>query len=87
MTNYNSRSMKAEEFICDEEIKNTLEDSALHKNDKALIEKILEKAAKYEGLDFKEAMVLLECEDPETVNRMFALAKEIKEHFYGNRIV
>lgn len=87
MTNYNSRSMKAEEFICDEEIKNTLEYSALHKNDKALIEKILEKAAKYEGLDFKEAMVLLECEDPETVNRMFALAKEIKEHFYGNRIV
>lgn len=87
MTNYNSRSMKAEEFICDEEIKNTLEDSALHKNDKALIEKILEKAVKYEGLDFKEAMVLLECEDPETVNRMFALAKEIKEHFYGNRIV
>ena len=87
MTNYNSRSMKAEEFICDEEIKNTLEYSALHKNDKTLIEKILEKAAKYEGLDFKEAMVLLECEDPETVNRMFALAKEIKEHFYGNRIV
>lgn len=87
MTNYNSRSMKAEEFICDEEIKNTLEYSALHKNDKALIEKILEKAVKYEGLDFKEAMVLLECEDPETVNRMFALAKEIKEHFYGNRIV
>jgi len=87
MTNYNSRSMKAEEFICDEEIKNTLEYSALHKNDKTLIEKILEKAAKYEGLDFKEAMVLLECEDPETVNRIFALAKEIKEHFYGNRIV
>ncbi|HUM56194.1 MAG TPA: [FeFe] hydrogenase H-cluster radical SAM maturase HydG [Bacillota bacterium] len=87
MTNYNSKSMKAEEFICDEEIKKTLEYSALHKNDKELIEKVLQKAAKYEGLDFKEAMVLLECEDPETVNRIFALAKEIKEHFYGNRIV
>ena len=32
-------------------------------------------------------MTLLECEEPDLVERMFHLAREIKQKFYGNRIV
>jgi len=87
MTTYNSRSDKAEEFICDEEIKRTLEYAQKHKNDLDMMNEILEKGRKYQGLDFKEAMTLLECEDPEIIEKIFHLGKEIKQHFYGNRIV
>ena len=42
---YDVRSMKAEEFISDEEILATLEYADQHKHDRALIESLLEKAA------------------------------------------
>jgi len=84
---YNSKSKKAEEFICDEEIKRTLEYADEHKNDIAMMEEILEKGRKYKGLDFKEAATLLECDDPQIIEKIFHLGKEIKENFYGNRIV
>lgn len=84
---YNSKSKKAEEFICDEEIRATINFATEHKNDMAMMEKILEKGRKAKGLDFKEAMTLLECEDPEIIQKIFTLAKGIKERFYGNRIV
>ncbi|MBQ5997861.1 MAG: [Treponema sp.] len=40
-----------------------------------------------EGLSHKEASVLLACEDPNRVQKMFEIAEEIKQAFYGNRIV
>ena len=85
--NYNPASGEAEEFINHQEILDTLEYASGHKNDRALVEALLEKAAKSDGLTHREAAVLLECDDPELTERIFQLAKEIKQRFYGNRIV
>ena len=84
---YDSTSKKAEEFINHEKILQTLAYAQEHKTDLELMEKLLEKGRRYQGLSYKEAATLLECEDPEIIRKIFALGKEIKEHFYGNRIV
>ena len=39
------------------------------------------------GISHREAAVLLECELDDEIQKMFTLAKEIKQRFYGNRIV
>jgi 2-iminoacetate synthase len=39
------------------------------------------------GLTHREASVLLACEIPEKIQQVYALAEEIKQAFYGNRIV
>ncbi|MCR5792982.1 MAG: [FeFe] hydrogenase H-cluster radical SAM maturase HydG [Lachnospiraceae bacterium] len=80
-------SSKAEEFISDEEIKDCLKYSEEHKNDRALIEQILEKAKKMKGITHREALVLLDCELEDLNQQIYKLAREIKEEFYGNRIV
>lgn len=95
MSNYDPKSLKAEEFINDEEIRASLAYAEENKNNTELIEKILEKARprKVEtgsvcaGLTHREASVLLACEDPELIERMYKIAEEIKLAFYGNRIV
>ena len=84
---YNSKSMKAEEFICHEEIEDTLAFADENKNNKEMIRQILDKARECKGLSHREASVLLACEDPEVLDEMEALAREIKKKFYGNRIV
>ncbi len=84
---YNVKSKIAEEFISDSEIRSTIEYAAEHRNDRELVKKILEKARACKGLTHREAAVLLECTDTELVEEMYALAREIKHRFYGNRIV
>lgn len=84
---YDPKSSKAEDFINDEEIQATLAYSDAHKNDRALIDSILTKAEAYHGLTHREALLLLDCELPEEKERMFKLAREIKQKIYGNRIV
>lgn len=84
---YDPKSSKAEDFINDEEIQTTLAYSDAHKNDRALIDLILTKAEAYKGLTHREALLLLDCELPEEKERMFKLAREIKQKIYGNRIV
>lgn len=84
---YNVRSDIAEEFIDDAEILATLEYARDNKTNRRLIESLIERAADCKGLNHREAALLLECEEPDLVERMFALAKEIKQKFYGNRIV
>lgn len=92
---YDVRSLKAEEFINDEEILDTLAYAEANKNNRELIEEILEKAAPKKtgkgvecaGLSHREASVLLACNIPELNEKMYSLAREIKEAFYGNRIV
>ena len=92
---YNSKSLKAEEFISDEEILATLEYAEQNKQNRELIEEILEKARPKKteegticaGLSHREAAVLLLCDLPEMNERLFKLAEEIKLAFYGNRIV
>ena len=95
MYEYNPRSLRAEEFINDEEIRETLAYAEANKDNFALIDEILEKARPVKtgtgytckGLSHREASVLLACEDPERVARMYTIAEEIKQAFYGNRIV
>ena len=84
---YNPKSMKAEEFISHEEILATLAYAEENKNNFELIEEILAKAEKREGLGYREASVLLACEDEAILKRVYALAEQIKLDFYGNRIV
>ena len=87
MASYNSTSTIAEEFINDAKIKETLAFAEAHKDDLELMNEILNKGREYKGLSYAEAATLLECEDPEIIQQIFDLGKEIKEHFYGNRIV
>ncbi len=95
MAIYDPKSLKAEEFINDEEIRETLRYAEAHKNDAALIEEILQKARPikkergYEcrGLTHREASVLLANDDPAVTEKIYQIAEEIKLAFYGNRIV
>lgn len=84
---YDVKSKKAEEFINDEEIKDSLSYAMENKSNKELIDSILEKAKEMKGISHREAAVLLECDLKEENEKMYQLAKEIKNRFYGNRIV
>ena len=84
---YDPKSMKAEEFIDHQEIEETLAYADAHKTDAALIDAIIEKAKLRKGLTHREASVLLACELPDRNEQVYALAKQIKQDFYGNRIV
>ena len=84
---YKVDSPQAEEFIHHEEILETLEYARSHKDNRTFIEQLIEKAALCKGLTHREAATLLECDQPDLIERIFHLAKEIKQKFYGNRIV
>ena len=84
---YDVKSHKAEEFINHEEIEETLRYATAHKDDTALIDKLIDKAEKGGGLDHREAAVLLECTLPDRNERIFAIADKLKHKLYGNRIV
>ena len=84
---YNAKSERAEEFIHDGEIRATLEYAREHRDDKALIEEILAKAELGKGITHREAAVLIEVRDKEIEERMYAIARQLKERIYGNRIV
>lgn len=92
---YNVKSLKAEEFIDHEEILETLEYAEKNKNNIELIEELLKKAepkktargVECSGLTHREASVLLACDDSKVTEKIFALARKIKEAFYGDRIV
>ncbi len=95
MATYNMNSLKAEEFINHQEILDTIAYAEEHKHDAALIDRILQKARPDNisvdnhcaALTHREAAVLLACDIPEKVQEIMALAEEIKQRFYGNRIV
>ena len=86
MANYNPKSLKAEEFINNEEILETLAYADENKNNVELIDSILEKARPRKtatgcvcsGLTHREASVLLACEIPEKIEQIYKIAKEIK---------
>ncbi|MBQ6713709.1 MAG: [Selenomonadales bacterium] len=84
---YNPKSKVAEEFIHHGEILESIAYAQENKANRELIESIIEKARKCEGVTHREAAVLLECELDDLNQEMFKLAREIKEKFYGRRIV
>lgn len=95
MAVYNPKSLRAEEFINDGEILETLEYAEKNKHNVQLIDEILNKARPQKtatgtvckGLTHREASVLLACDIPEKVEEIYRIAEEIKLAFYGNRIV
>ena len=95
MAIYDPKSLKAEEFINDREILDTIAYAEANKRNVALIDEILEKARPRRtengvtcaGLSHREASVLLACDLPDKIEEMYRLAREIKLAFYGNRIV
>ena len=92
---YNPKSLCADEFINDEEILETLAFANAHKDDVQLCYDILEKCkphlhpASEHGamLTHREASVLLACEDAGVNAAIKQLAHDIKQAYYGNRIV
>ena len=84
---YDPKSSVATDFIDHDEILATMEYAVANAGDRGLVESILLKGATGKGLSHREAAVLLECEDPEMIHRMEELARDIKQRFYGNRIV
>ncbi len=95
MANYNPASLDPAEFINNEEILATIEYAEQNKNNIPLIDSILQKARPVKngngctckGLTHREASVLLACDVPEKVEEIYKIAEEIKQAFYGNRIV
>ena len=61
ITMYDVKSKRAEEFISDEEILDTLAYAEAHKKDRKLIRSLLKRAEDCKGLSHREAAVLLEC--------------------------
>lgn len=85
--NYNIKSNKAEEFISHDEILETIKWVDGNRNNRALIDEILQKARQMKGITHREASLLLVCDDNEIIEEIFSIAKSIKEKIYGNRIV
>ena len=88
---FNSKSKIAEEFINHDEIIKALKYGEDNRNNKDLVLSILEKAETLKGLNHMEVSVLIHaCEDSEHSElreRVFSLARKIKEDIYGRRIV
>lgn len=84
---YDKLSSKAEEFIDHDEIMASINWADEYKHQKAFIEGLIERAGDCKGLSHREAALLLACEDEELIQKMFALARKIKQHIYGNRVV
>ncbi|MEE0872381.1 MAG: [FeFe] hydrogenase H-cluster radical SAM maturase HydG [Ruminococcus sp.] len=87
MIKYDPKSLKAEEFINDAEIRDTLKYADENKDNFELIDSIIEKAKLRKGLSHREASVLLACEDEGKIKEIYDLAMQIKKDFYGDRIV
>ena len=84
---YNPKSKCADDFINHEEIVETLAYAEKNKENRELIDEILEKAKLRKGLSHREAAVLLDCTLEDKNQEIYALAEQIKKDFYGNRIV
>ena len=84
---YNPKSLKAEEFICHQEVLDTLAYADANRNNPQLVDQVLNKARERKGLNHREAMILLDCDIPEKNREIFELAEQIKKDYYGNRIV
>ena len=84
---YNPKSVKAEEFIDHQEVLDSLEEARRESANPQRVLQILEKAALCKGITHREAAILMECREPELEEKIYSLAAQIKNQFYGNRIV
>lgn len=84
---YDVKSMDSNKFIDDEEVLQSINEAKKLVKDKYEIHRILSKAKEYRGLTHREAAVLLEVDDHENIEKMYEIAKQVKEKIYGKRIV
>lgn len=84
---YNVKSMDSNEFIDDGEVLNSIDDAKKLAKNKAEIDRILNKAKECKGLTHREVAALLEIDDDDTLEKMYKIAREVKEKIYGTRIV
>lgn len=88
---FDSKSSRSEDFINHDEIIKVLEYGRDHKNDSEMVDNILKKAETLSGLDRYEVSVLLHaCENEDNCElreKIFKMARKIKEAIYGRRIV
>ena len=84
---YDVTSKDANRFIDSGEVKESLEKAAGLAGDRACVLSILEKAKTFKGLGHREAAVLAEVKDPDILDEIYSLARRVKEHIYGRRIV
>jgi 2-iminoacetate synthase len=84
---YDKKSERSVEFINDNEIRKAADEARRLSRDKDYVRELIAKSRECKGLGHTEAATLLECDDPELITEIFDTAKEIKERFYGNRIV
>ncbi len=75
------------DFIIHDKILESINYGLEKSKDVNFIEKLLNKAKEGKGLSHKEAAVLLSVEDEKILNKIFKLAREVKEKIYGKRIV
>ena len=84
---YDKYSKKAQEFINDKEILDSIKWVEENLNNKELIKSVLEKAKDIKGIEHREALLLLECPFDDLNNEIYELAKHIKNKIYGKRVV
>lgn len=84
---YDPKSESSNEFICNEEIEETLKQAEIESRDEKRVREIMAKAADFHGLTHREAAVLFNVESPEILEDIYKLARKVKEHIYGRRIV
>lgn len=84
---YNPLSPDATEFIDHAEILDSIAYARANSSNLPLLRSIIAKGEKMQGLTHREALLLLESEQPEIIAATAALARRIKQRFYGNRIV
>ena len=83
---YLPNSTKAAEFLCHEEVMQTLAYAQENKNNLPLIQEILAKARLQKGLTHREASVLLACPSETVWEELYQLAEAIKLDYYGKRL-
>lgn len=83
---YNIKSRQAEEFINHQEILDTLEYAQVNRNNRPLIESLIDKAALCQGLSHREAALLLECDEPELVQRIYRLCPALPFQLLRERL-
>ncbi|MDI9498830.1 MAG: [FeFe] hydrogenase H-cluster radical SAM maturase HydG [Bacillota bacterium] len=84
---YDPRSSNAAEFINHQEILDSLEWARANASNRAEIRRVLDTAKEMKGLGHRDAALLLLMNEPDLIAEMNALARSIKERFYGRRIV
>ncbi|WP_034850099.1 [FeFe] hydrogenase H-cluster radical SAM maturase HydG [Clostridium hydrogeniformans] len=81
------KEYKADDFIVDSYIKDTMEKSKELSKDMNYVKGILDKAKTFSGLTHEEAAILLNIEDETLLSEMYKISREVKDKIYGKRIV